>query len=148
LPFRTATVPVMQWAIKQSPDWKSRYYLALIEAFHAHNAKALQLMEDGKSPEDFAPFYVLRAELRNSEDAQNIQSDFSKAQEIDKNGWRYGKYLTDFMLSQHQYGSALQVIEPYYKKDNGNYMAGLLYARCLLLNKNYEGAEKIFDHIN
>jgi hypothetical protein len=52
------------------------------------------------------------------------------------------------MLSQHQYESALQVIEPYYKKDNGNYMAGLLYARCLLLNKNYEGAEKIFEHIN
>jgi len=147
-PFRTATVPVMQWAIKQSPNWKSRYYLALIEAFHEHNAKALQLMEDGKAPEDFAPFYVLRARLRTPPDTNNIRMDLLTAKRIDKDDWRYGKYLTEFMLSQHQYESALQVVEPYYKKDNGNYMAGLLYARCLLLNKNYEGAEKIFDHIN
>jgi Tfp pilus assembly protein PilF len=147
-PFRTATVPVMQWAIKQSPDWKSRYYLALIEAFHEHNANALQLMEDGKAPEDFAPFYVLRARLRTPPDTNNIRMDLLTAKRIDKDDWRYGKYLTEFMLSQHQYESALQVVEPYYKKDNGNYMAGLLYARCLLLNKNYEGAEKIFEHIN
>ena len=147
-PFRAATVPVMEWAVNKLPDWKSRYYLALIYSFHEHKTEALKLLEDGKAPENFAPFYVLRAGLRNSEDVQNIQSDFSKAQQIDKNDWRYGKYLTDFMLSQHQYKSALQVIESYYKKDKGNYMAGLLYARCLLLNKNYEEAEKIFDHLH
>ena len=71
-----------------------------------------------------------------------------KAQQIDKNDWRYGKYLTEFLLSQKRFDSALQVIEPYYKKDKENYMAGLLYARCLMLNKNYGEAEKIFDHIN
>jgi hypothetical protein len=147
-PFRSETIPVMQWATKQSPDWKSRYYLALIEAFHEHKAKALQLLEDGKAPENFAPFYVLRSRLRDSADVGNIQSDLSKAQQIDKSDWRYGKYLVQFLLSQKQYKEALQVIEPYYKKEKGNYMAGLLYARCLILNENYNGAEKIFDHIN
>jgi hypothetical protein len=56
--------------------------------------------------------------------------------------------LTEFLLSQKQFNPALQVIEPYYKKDKGNYMAGLLYARCLMLNNNYIAAEKIYDHIN
>ncbi|HET7117477.1 MAG TPA: tetratricopeptide repeat protein, partial [Hanamia sp.] len=147
-PFRSETVPVMQWAINKSPDWKSRYYMALIDAFHEHKVKALQLLGEVKAPESFAPFYVLRSRLRNSADVQSIQSDLSKAQQIDKNDWRYGKYLCQFLLSQKQYKEALQVIEPYSKKDKGNYMAGLLYARCLMLNKNYSEAEKIFDHIN
>ncbi|MEO8820440.1 MAG: DUF5107 domain-containing protein [Ginsengibacter sp.] len=147
-PFRSATVHVMEWADNKSPDWKSRYYLALIEAFHEQRSKALGLLEEVKAPENFAPFYVLRARLRDSSDVENIQADLSKAQQIDKNDWRYGKYLTEFLLSQKQFSPALQVIEPYYKKDEENYMAGLLYARCLMLNNNYNAAEKIFDHIN
>jgi hypothetical protein len=147
-PFRTETIAVMEWAVNKSPNWKSRYYLALIYSFHEHKAKALQLLENEKVPDNFAPYYVLRSRLRDSSDVQNIQSDLSKAQQIDKSDWRYGKYLTEFLLSQKRFDSALMVIEPYYKKDKENYMAGLLYARCLMLNNNYNAAEKIFDHIN
>ncbi|MEO9210688.1 MAG: DUF5107 domain-containing protein, partial [Ginsengibacter sp.] len=130
-PFRTETIAVMEWAVNKSPNWRSRYYLALIYSFHEHKAKALQLLENEKVPDNFAPYYVLRSRLRDSSDVQNIQSDLSKAQQIDKSDWRYGKYLTEFLLSQKRFDSALMVIEPYYKKDKENYMAGLLYARCL-----------------
>jgi len=147
-PFREETVPVIEWAVQQSPDWKSRYYLAMIYAFHGQKAKALQLLIDGSAPENFAPFYVLRSRLRDSADLQPIQSDLTKAQQIDKDDWRYGKYVAQFLLSQKQYKAALQVIEPYYKKDKENYMAGLLYIKCLMLNNNYEAAEKILDNIN
>ena len=147
-PFRSATVPVMQWAVNKSSDWKSRFYLALIDAFYDHKSEALNLLLEAKAPENFAPFYVLRSRLRDLSDVQGIQSDLSKAQQIDKNDWRYGKYLAEFFLSQNQFDAALQIIEPYYKKDPGNYMAGLLDARCLTLNNNYTAAEKILDHIN
>ena len=152
-PFRSESVAVMKWASEnpvsvRSNDWKSRYYLALIDAFHGQEAKALQLMEEGAAPENFAPYFVLRSRMRDSADVQNIQNDLSKSQQIDKSDWRYGKYLAEFLLSQKKYSDALQLIEPYYKKDKGNYMAGLLYARCLMLNENYDGAEKIFNHIN
>jgi hypothetical protein len=40
------------------------------------------------------------------------------------------------------------VIKPYYKKDNKNYIAGLVYIRCLMLNNNYAAAEKILEDIN
>ena len=147
-PFRSESVTVMNWASQKNTDWKSRYYLALIYAFHNQKQKALQLMESETTPVNFAPFYVLRSRLRDSADVLNIQSDLSAAQRIDKNDWRYGKYLTEFYLLQNQNQPALQIIEPYYKKDKGNYMAALLYARCLMLNNNYDAAEKIFDHIN
>jgi len=147
-PFRAETVPVMQWAIQQSADWKSRYYLALIEAFHHNRQKALQLLEDVKAPGNFAPFYVLRSGLANSSDLEKIQADLSKAREIDKDDWRYGKYLTEFMVSQKKYKEALQIIEPYYKKDKSNYMTGLEYIRCLILNDHYEAAETVLSTIN
>lgn len=147
-PFRTESIPVMRWAMKQSPDWKSRYYLSLIYASHDQKEKALQLLTNEIAPENFAPFYVLRARLRDTADNQNIQSDLATAQKIDKNDWRYAKYLADFLLTRHEYKSALALIEPYYKKDSKNYMAGLLYAHCLMLNKNYAAAEQIFENIN
>lgn len=147
-PFRSESVAVMKWASGKSPTWKSRYYLALIDAFRDHKNQALQLMEEGIAPENFAPYFVLRARLRDSSDVQNIQADLSKAQEIDKSDWRYGKYLAEFLLSQKKYAVALMIIEPYYKKDNTNYMTELLYIQCLVMNRNYESAEKIFDHIN
>jgi hypothetical protein len=147
-PFRVETVPVMQWAMKQSTDWKSRYYLGLIYAFQNEKQKALQLLEEGNAPANFAAFYVLRSRLRNSSDVANIGADLSKAREIDKDDWRYGKYLTEFMISQKKYKVALQIIEPYYKKDKSNYVAGLVYVSCLMLNDNYDAAETILNKIN
>jgi predicted Zn-dependent protease len=145
-PFRAETVPVMQWAMKQSSDWKSRYYLALIYAFHNDQQKAL--LEEGQAPENFAPFYVLRSRLRNSSDAESIQADLSKAREIDKDDWRYGKYLTECMISQKKYKDALQIIEPYFQKDKSNYVIGIVYINCLMLNDKYDAAETVIDKIN
>jgi predicted Zn-dependent protease len=147
-PFRAETVSVMQWAMKQSTEWKSRYYLSLIDAFHNQKQKALQLLEEGNAPADFAPFYVLRSRLRNSSDVENIQADLSKAREIDKHDWRYGKYLTEFLIAQKKYKEALQIIEPYYKKDKNNYVVGLVYINCLVLNDHYDEAETILNTIN
>ncbi|MDQ2719617.1 MAG: DUF5107 domain-containing protein [Bacteroidota bacterium] len=147
-PFRAETAPVMQWAVTKSTDWKSRYYLALIYAYQNKKEKALQLLENVSSPENFAPFYVLRSRLRDSSQVNNIQLDLSIAQKIDKNDWRYGKYFAEFLITQNQFKTALQAIEPYYKKDNKNYIAGLLYVHCLLLNNDYADAEKVLKNIN
>jgi predicted Zn-dependent protease len=149
-PFRAESAVVMRWAMNNSKptDWKCRYFLAMIQAFHGHQDKALELLQNESAPQNFAPYYVLRSRLRSDSDTQSVQSDLTRAMAIDKNDWRYGKYLTDFLLTQKKFKEALQTIAPYYKKDNDNYMAGLLYARCLLLNHDYASAEKILDHIN
>jgi predicted Zn-dependent protease len=148
--FRAESAVVMRWAMNNSKptDWKCRYFLAMIQAFHGHQDKALELLQNESAPQNFAPYYVLRSRLRSDSDTQSVQSDLTRAMAIDKNDWRYGKYLTDFLLTQKKFKEALQTIAPYYKKDNDNYMAGLLYARCLLLNRDYLSAEKILDHIH
>jgi hypothetical protein len=39
-------------------------------------------------------------------------------------------------------------MEPYYKKDKNNYVAGLVYINCLVLNDHYDEAETILNTIN
>lgn len=147
-PFRAESVDVMQWALQQSSNWKPRYYLALIYSFRDHREKALKLMDDEGAPSDFAPFYVFRSKLRDSTDFKDIQLDLNKAMQIDGKDWRYGKYVVNFLLEEKQDKSALQTIQTYYKKDVNNYMIGILYIRCLMLNGKYEEAERIFNNIN
>ena len=42
----------------------------------------------------------------------------------------------------------MQIIEPYFKKDKSNYIAGLVYIKCLMLNDKYRNAEKVLNTIN
>ncbi|HEX5555365.1 MAG TPA: DUF5107 domain-containing protein [Chitinophagaceae bacterium] len=147
-PFRPESFRVMQWAMKQTDNWKPEYYMALIDISTNHKTKALQLLEAMNPAVNFAPLYVTRARLRDSSDAGNILSDFSRAASLDKKDWRYGKYLTEFLLVRKQVAKALKTIGPYYKEDRDNYIAGMLYTRCLILNNQYTAAEKVLNNLH
>lgn len=133
--------------MENTTDWKPRYYLALIKTAHDNKSVALQLLADIQTPISFAPFYVTRARLRDSSNVEQIVNDYNTALKLDTKDWRYAKYLTEYLVSQKQYAKALTTIEPYYKKDKSNYITGMLYARCLMLNNQYTAAEKILDNI-
>lgn len=142
-PYRVESAQIMQWAMQQTDNWKPRYYLALIEKTHQHKNKALNILNAIHTKVPFAPFYVIRAQLRNTSDTDNILKDYQTAVSIDGKDWRYGKYLTDYFLSFHQDKKALTNIETYYKNNPENYITGLLYVHCLMLNNRYSTAEKV-----
>lgn len=147
-PFRQRSAAIMKWAIKNTDSWKPRYYLALVDNFMGKKKEALELLNNIEGDVAFAPLYVTRARLKDSADTESRLIDYTTAARLDKDDWRYGKYLTEFLLSSKENKKALNVIMPYYKKDTGNYITAMLYARCLLLNDDYNMAEKILDHIN
>lgn len=147
-PFREETVRVMQWAISKTNDWKPRYYLALIHLFRNNQSKARRLLNEVTEKVDFAPFYITRALLYDSSEANKKLSDLSTALNLDKDEWRFNKYLVDFLLKQKEYSRALQTVEPYFKIHPNNYIIGMLYVRCLMLNDQYEAAEKILGKVH
>jgi len=147
-PFMQESATVMQWAMKQTDNWRPRYYLALIENSRYHKTKSLQLLESIRSPVNFAPLYVTRAKLHDSSDTKSTLSDYTTAVSLDKKDWRYGKYLTEFLLSKNQDEQALQTITPYYKKNPADYIVGLIYTRCLMQNNKYIEAEKVLNDIH
>lgn len=144
-PFREESVLVLQWAMKKSANWRSWYYLAMIEAFHNHQKRALQLLT-GDAPKDFAPYYILRSRLREKNDSLNMEADLLTARNIQPTNWRYGKYLAEFLLNENKADSAVKIIAPYYFK-NHDYKTGLVYIRSLMMNNQYSVAEKELEQI-
>ena len=146
-PFRPQSAAVMEWALKNTSDWKPGYYLALIFEAAKDHAKAQQAINNVSVEPDFAPYYVFRSRLCDSTDKQSQLKYLTKAAKIEPNDWRYVKYLTEFLIAQKQDKQALQTIEPLYKPHSDNYVVGMLYARCLMLNNKYVAAEKVLDHL-
>jgi len=146
-PFRAESVPVMQWAMQNSHDWKPGYYLSLIfESAHDHGNAREAIAQTGNVSE-YAPYYVYRARLCDSSDAKNRLGYLQQAVKLDPENWRYPKALVEELIKQKQNAEALNTIEPFYQKHGDNYMIGMLYARCLMLNSCYEMAEKVIDKL-
>lgn len=146
-PFRPESAAVMEWAMKNAHDWKPGYYLSLIyESAHDRN-KAQQAIAQGDTVSDYAPYYVYRARLCDSSDVQTQSGYLQKAIKLAPNGWRYHKALAEALIGSHRPAEALHAIEPFYKTHSGNYIIGMLYVRCLMLNDKYAAAEKVLDQL-
>lgn len=147
-PFRNESIPVMQWAIHQKNDWKSKYYLALI-FWHSNNVdKAEELFQQCGNEPDFAPFYAGRANLANERKGTQKIADLKHAIQLDQEQWRYHKLLTEEYIRQNQYDEALLVVEPFYQTHTGDYIMGMLYAKTLLLNKRYKESDAVLAKLN
>jgi Tfp pilus assembly protein PilF len=146
-PFRPQTVAVMEWAAKNSNDWKPNYYLALIYEGAKDHRKAQWTISNIHTEPNFAPYYVVRARLCDSTDKQGQLNYLIKAAKVAPSDWRYVKYLTELLIVQKQNAQALKTIESFYKAHKDNYITGMLYARCLMLNNQYPAAERIIDQL-
>jgi len=144
-PFRSEDEKVLLWAIQQSNNWKPKYYLALLynDRNRIDESKKL-FMECGNEP-DFAPFYAARAEMAMG---TSDLTDLKKAAELNKEGWRYYKLLGEYYINNNQNEKALNIVEPFYKAHSQNYIIGVLYAKALLLNKQYKDCSRLLSQIN
>jgi Tfp pilus assembly protein PilF len=86
--------------------------------------------------------------MYDSSEDKNAIADLNKAVNLDKDEWRYRKYLATFYLKNQENEKALQAVESYYKSHPDNYIIGMLYTRALLSNDQYETAEKVLSKIN
>lgn len=92
-PFREEEIPVLQWAMRESPSsWKPRYCLALLLWGKGRREEALELM-NGCSGADAAVFYTARALLRKELHREGVVPDLEKAVSIDPKFWRAWHYL-------------------------------------------------------
>lgn len=147
-PYRRESAKVMQWAMEESDSWKPYYFMALIENHHGHKVKAFKLLSKIKDSVIFAPLYVTRARLCDPADSGAILKDYQMAASLNQLDWRYGKYLTNYLLANHHEQRALKAIEPYFKREPDNYITGMLYVRCLMANDQYSQAERILNQLH
>lgn len=147
-PFRSEDEDMLLWAIKHSDNWKPKYYLALLYKNSNRKEESRQLFTACGNQPEFAPFYAARAAMFAGVPGENALTDLEKAIALDRNEWRYPKLLAEYYIAHNESGSALAIIEPFYKTHPGNYIIGMLYAKTLLLNKRYKECSNLLTKIN
>lgn len=144
-PFRSEDEEVFLWAIKESKNWRLKYYLALLYRDRNRIDESKKLfMQCGNEP-DFAPFYAARAAMIMG---ATDEEDLKKSTQLDKEEWRYYKLLGEYYISHNQNEKSLNIVEPFYHTHSKNYIMGMLYAKVLLLNKRYKGCSELLSQIN
>jgi len=124
-----------------------KYHLALIQWSYDNISQAKQLFETCGNTPDFAPFYAARARFNLKNDSTRVLSDLQQAAKLDKQQWRYGSSLVNYYLSRKQYEQALAVAKQYKDEFPANYILGMLYAKTLVLNKQYNTANTLLKSI-
>ncbi len=147
-PHRSESMKVFKWAIENSKSWKPKYYLGLIYWSRDNFAKASDLFEACGEEPDYAPFYAARAELRKKSAPEKSFADLQRAAGLDPKQWRFGKLIAEQHIEDKQYSQALQVAKKYSEQFPENYQLGMLYAKTLLLNKQFQACNDLLAKLN
>lgn len=146
-PFRSETGFVMEQLLAKQDNWLPKYQLALIYKDRNRITECKSLLNACGNEPVFAPFYAVSASIFKETDTAQISTDLKKAFAIDKQ-WRYYKLLAEYFINHHQNDSALKYAGDFYLSNPDNYIMGMLYAKTLLLNKQYKNADATLSKLN
>jgi len=138
-PFRPEAIPVFEWAMRQSPAWQPKYFLALIRWHLGQSSQARELLAAVGDEPRFAPFYAARAQL--AED--NAATDLKRAATLDAAQWRYGAMLARDYLKRADPAAALAIATDYAQRFPANDSLALLRAKSLLLTGQHQAAAEL-----
>ncbi|WP_315814863.1 hypothetical protein [Paraflavitalea speifideaquila] len=138
---------MLQWVTQQTDDWKPKYWLALIYKDRNRLAESSMLLQQLKEIPDYAPFYAARA-LASENKPEQILRDLTRAMALDNQEWRYHKLLGECYIRQGREDTALLVAGNFYSTHSSTYIMGMLYAKTLLLNKQYAEGDRLLSKLN
>jgi tetratricopeptide (TPR) repeat protein len=143
-PYRAETAAVLESLIRKNSEWHLKYHLALIWWSRNQLEKAKELFSACGNQPDYAAFYAAKASLFPAEE----ESDLKRAISMDGGQWRYTKLLTDYFIRKEKFPAARALVEPFYLTHSSNYILGMLYAKTLLLNKQYAKADTLLTRLD
>ncbi|MDR1602144.1 MAG: DUF5107 domain-containing protein [Tannerella sp.] len=143
-PFRTETVPALEWAAGKSGKWVNRYYLAILYDFLGEDEKASKFWEQCADTPGDAVFYQARAQFRTGEERLK---DLLRAESMEKS-WRTGLALIRHYQETKQYDAMYEKAKEYATAYPGNDMIGLKYAAAMLQQKKYRECTGYLSRLN
>ena len=143
-PFRPEMTELFSWANSQKPDWKWRYYEALILWQNNQTEAAQRLFKSCGTEPEFVPFYLAKAELF-SDDILVAGAALEKAYNLNPSFWRTGIKLTQYYVKAKQPDKALSTAGKNFRAHPSSFIVGLQYAQMLKVNKKYAESLKILN---
>lgn len=132
-PFRRESVPALEWAAKENPSWRFKYYLALFKAANGDQDGADFLLDACGDEPDEAMFYLYRAGRRIG---KRKYDDVLAAERLG-GGWRAGLERFHCEAESGESENALATVarlQTAYPEVNA---VKLAYAKALLTAKRY-----------
>jgi len=144
-PFRQESFAILDWAEKESPHWKNRYYLALLTWSLGRTDLAGTYFRSCSDTPDYAPFYIARGNILKSSSPVDAERDYKKAIDVGSNEWRTYRTAAAWYQQRGQYQQALEVLTPAAKMFRSSYVVLFDYAQVLLLNRRFDESLSILD---
>jgi hypothetical protein len=143
-PHRQEDMEVLQWAERERPHWKNKYYIALLVWSLGKPDEARKWLDMCGDIPDYAPFYLTRASLRNN-DPDRALADYGRALNAGPSEWRTHNAIITFLNDQGRFAEALPLSVAAARRFRESYIIQFLLARTLLFNRHYETSLAILD---
>lgn len=137
-PFRPETTEVLDWALTQNNNWKTKYFLGLIYWSKGRTEEAKQYFSECENQPDYFAFYLTRFELLNGDIDYNGEADLIKAWGLNQNEWRCYKALSDYYGAKQNFTAAIDWAQKGFEKFPGDYILAYQFAKNLLIAGKYE----------
>lgn len=141
-PFRRETIPVLQWALVEKPDWKFQYWLALNLWAGNRPEEAARLMKHLEDTPDYAPFYTCRARLYRSPNQRSGIDDLRRALQLAPDRRNY-LLLVDAYAGAGDWKNALKYSSAAYRRYKEDFNTALLHARSLIYTGSFKKAIEV-----
>ncbi len=144
-PFRQESAEIFKWADTAKPNWKTKYYLALLLwSKDRIDAARDQFAACGNEPTN-ASFYLTRGNFLKADQSAEALRDYKRALELGQGEWRAYRALIDYYTEEIHYTEALEIARSAAKKFSSSYVALFDLARSYVLNRQYAAGLKILD---
>jgi tetratricopeptide (TPR) repeat protein len=143
-PYRDEYAPILKWADQQQPNWKVKYYTALLYWNKGQDDIAGKYFNDcGDLPDSYS-FYLTRGNFK-MQSGGGQESDYLIALKYGENNWRPYHALHGYYLSQKQYDKAYDISQKALKKFNNSYIIKFDHSESLLYTGNYDDCVKLLE---
>ncbi len=131
-PFRTESLPVLEWAVANDQRWEWRYFLALNLWAVGRDSEAASLFEALGPVPDFGPFYVARAQLLSEVRGENPGPDLKRAVELEPGNRTLHIHLVRYLQEAGDWEGSLASLNAASPRFPTDFNLQLLHARALL----------------
>ena len=146
-PWRVETLPVIEQAEAEHPDWRNRYYMGLIRWNLDDTLKARDLFRSCQDEPVEAHFYLSRAKLFEGHDNELVIHDLERSTRLEPGEWRTWQALTDYFLRNRSWHQALLTARQGTEQVPGQMILEFVRAKAELYNHNYDQCLDILAHL-
>ena len=142
-PYRREPIPVLQWSVEQSDDWKFRYYLALNLWAKNRHEEALQLMKSIRNRPDYGPFYLARVSLKKELGITVVEKDLKQSLKFNSDLWQGWLYVIKHHQDKFEWNTAYDYSIEAMMRFPNNYNVEITHARSLLFTDRHNEAVEL-----